>query len=288
MKIAVVGPFTWFAPHFPEQWQDDTNVLCLNIDEFDYKFLITLINFRPDITLFYRPEIYPRKFIEQVSGLKIAFLSEPIPSCQDGMLLTSPETDLRMTVYGFMDWDVYDQIYFYDRTKKETVDILGWPVTGYRSIPIDTDQYHNANAANRDIDIFFVGKATPYRIEVLDFLRSAPVKFQWIAHGVSGSALAALMRRSKVVLNIHADGLQAVEPRVHLAALCGCVVLSEPLEGDLDPISDRIVEFRDRLNLSHVQQALEVYDRSHWQSEYYLPHYSVRQFLADCMERNHG
>ena len=89
MKIAVVGPFTWFAPHFPEQWQDDANVLCLNIDEFDYKFLITLINFRPDITLFYRPEIYPRKFIEQVSGLKIAFLSEPIPSCQDGMLLTS-------------------------------------------------------------------------------------------------------------------------------------------------------------------------------------------------------
>jgi hypothetical protein len=37
-------------------------VLCLDVNETDYSFLLNLYDFRPDITLFYRPELYPEAF----------------------------------------------------------------------------------------------------------------------------------------------------------------------------------------------------------------------------------
>ena len=84
MKIGIVGPLTWFSGHFPEGWEDDPEICAVDVDEGDYRFLIHLINFRPQITLFYRPELYPKRYIEQISGMKVGFLSEPIPQLVDG------------------------------------------------------------------------------------------------------------------------------------------------------------------------------------------------------------
>lgn len=259
LRIGVVGHFDWFANHFPEGWQEDRNVLCLDVDETDYRFLIHMINFKPEITLFYRPELYPRRFLDEISGRRIAMLSEPVPPTRDGQIVTSAETDLRMQVYSRMDWGGYHRTVYYDESKRETIERLGWPITDFYPLPIDTDAFH-PRRTDRPIDVCFVGKATSHRIAVLDFLRLAPVKFVWVAHGVAGPELAWLFRRSKVVVNIHADALPAMEPRVLLAAACGCVVLSEPFPLSACPFPDRVQIFEDGFGMQDIRRALAAFD----------------------------
>lgn len=283
MRIGVVGPYVWFSGHFPENWQTDQNILCQDVDERDYRFLIHVVNFRPNITLFYRPELYPRKFLEEIPGFKIAFLSEPVPPLSsDGKLMHSAETDLRLKVYGNMNWDSFHRIFYYDKTKEQTVRLLGWPISDFRVMPIDLSIFTSTPIENRPIDIFFIGKPTPHRINQLDFLRTAKLNYQWIAHGMSGAELARALRRSKVVLNIHADALPATEPRIHLAAACGCVVLSEIVDGDLSPFEDRVVEFQGALKLDHIYHALEKFRASEWSSKPLEARLSARHFITEC------
>ncbi|WP_156634016.1 glycosyltransferase family protein [Methylobacterium sp. Leaf113] len=259
VRIGVVGHFVWFANHFPEGWRTDSNVLCLDVDEGDYSFLVHLINFRPDITLFYRPELYPKRYIDAISGLKIGILSEPVPATINEQLLTSSETDLRMRVYSNMNWDAYHKLIYYDVSKRETIERLGWPIDSFHPLPIDTDLF-NPRRRDRPIDVCFVGKATAHRIEVLDFLRLAPVRFVWVAHGTSGRELAWLFRRSKVVINIHADALPALEPRILLAAACGCIVLSEPIPGEPWPFNDRVHIFGSDFGMREIKKAIAEFE----------------------------
>lgn len=258
-RIAVVGHYTYFSNHFPELWRNDKNILCLDVDERDYSFLLAAYNFRPDVTVFYRPELYPSYLVDMIGGLRIAFLSEPVPELRDGHQLESAESLLRLAVYQKMSWSSYDRIYYYDKSKASMIEKLGWRVTGYKPLPIDTSSFRSLRSV-RPIDICFVGKATPYRTAQLEFLRALNLRFVWIAHGVSGSALASLFRRSKVVLNVHADGLPALEPRLWLAAACGCVVLTEKIPEAGDELSSSLVQFDGSLTLDHVEEAMNRFD----------------------------
>lgn len=281
MKIGVVGPPTWFSGHYPEGWQNSSDVMALDTDEGDYRFLIHLMNFRPDITLFFRPELYGSRYLDQIAGVKVAFLSEPVPYMLGGNLVRTVETDLRLKVYERMNWNSYHVRYYYDSTKKASIQALGWPIDGFRPMPIDTSCFFPEPISGRPIDVFFIGKATPHRIEQMDFLRSMNVKFQWIAHGVAGAELAAALRRSKVVLNIHADRLPALEPRVHLAAACGCLVLSEPIEGDIAPFGAQVHQYEGALTHSLVFDALHRFNSSAdvWRSNVAGKQLSCRSFI---------
>jgi hypothetical protein len=193
--------------------------------------------------LFYRPELYPPCYIDRVSGQKIAFLSEPLPALRDGQLEATAESALRLQVYRGMSWGSYHRRIYYDAGRRATAEHLDWPITGYRLLPIDTQHFHpGTRGADRPVDICFVGKATPHRIAMMDFLRSASLRFVWVAHGVSGPDLAALFRRSRVVLNVHSDGVAAQEPRLYLAAACGCRVVSEPISTPPLAFRNRIVQ----------------------------------------------
>jgi hypothetical protein len=230
MRIAVVGHSTWFANHYPEHWQRDSNVLCLNVSEADYSWLMVLRNWRPEVTLFYRPELYPEHLVRHVDGLRIAFLSEPLPGVNAGCLETTAESALRLHVYARMAWNAYHRRLYYDAGRAATTAVLGWPVDEFRPMPINTALFRApANSWRRRIDVCFIGKATPHRIARLEHLRAAGLRFVWVAHGVYGSQLAALFRRSRIVVNVHADSVAAQEPRLYLAAACGCRVVTEPL-----------------------------------------------------------
>ena len=74
-RIAVVGHYTYFENHFPEGWRKDPNILCVDVDESDYGWLLTIYNYRPQLTLFFRPELYPRRYVESIPGLRVAILS---------------------------------------------------------------------------------------------------------------------------------------------------------------------------------------------------------------------
>jgi hypothetical protein len=265
LRIGVVGPFTYFSCHFPEKWSEDRNVLCLDVNEADYSFLLNLYNFRPDITLFYRPELYPRRFVEMIPGKRIAFLSEPVPGIKNGKLHGSLETNLRLSVYAGMTWSAFDRCIYYDSSKAETILELGWPIDSYSMLPIDTSVFNFGNI-ERDIDVCFVGKATEHRIKQMDFLRNEQWRYVWVAHGASGSSLASLFQRSKVILNIHADGLAAQEPRVLLAAACGAIVLSEPVPLLPLALRERVVQYPSSLTREHISDALRKYERTKWRN----------------------
>lgn len=96
MRMAVVGHAIWFANHYPEQWRGDADLICPEGSEVDYSWLMVLRNWRPDVTLFYRPELYPERFLHHIDGFRIAFLTEPLPVLKEKKLETTPESALRL------------------------------------------------------------------------------------------------------------------------------------------------------------------------------------------------
>ncbi|MDR3532959.1 MAG: hypothetical protein P4L90_20675 [Rhodopila sp.] len=284
MRIAVVGHATWFANHYPENRQNDLNVLCLDVREGDYSWLIVLRNWRPDVTLFYRPELYPERFLRNIDGVRIAFLTEPLPAVNNGKLEPTAESALRLQVYGGMAWHAYHRRLYYDSGRAATAAILGWPVDAYRPMPIDTTVFHPPSTnMERPIDACFVGKATPHRIARLEYLRSSGLRFLWVAHGVHGGRLARLFRRSRVVLNVHADGVAAQEPRLYLAAACGCRVVTEPLSTPPAGLRPWIVEEPRDWTERVVQEHLTAHAAQRWSStdEAERLALGVRRLLAD-------
>jgi len=264
MRIAVIGHYIYFANHFPEHWQSDGNVLCLNVSERDYSWLVCVRNFRPDLTLFFRPELYPRRLVEAVPGIRVAFLSEPLPNVSDGRFEHTPETDLRLLVYANMAWGSYHWRIYYDEGKRESVARLGFGVDEFRPLPVDTATFYPLRGQDRPApryDVCFVGKPTVHRIEKLDFLRSSHLSFVWVAHGAAGADLAWVLQRSRLVLNVHADGMPAMEPRVYLGAACGGLVVSEPLSSAPSYLCDRIIQVAGPWNEEVFQSLLAVEDR---------------------------
>jgi hypothetical protein len=277
----------YFGNHLPERWQTDKNILCLDVNETDYSWLLHLHNFKPSLTLFYRPELYPEHYLRTLGGLKIAFLSEPLPAVRNGKLDMSPETELRMRVYANMAWEAYDWCIFYDRGKRASVEILRYPIDEYRALPIDTSFFNPVGRPKRPhFDVCFIGKPTAHRIWKMDFLRTGPLKFIWIAHGYHGRMLASLFRRSKIVLNIHADAKEAFEPRVYLAAASGALVLSEPLSSTPDFFRDRIVQDDRIWNNQILREYIDAESSSAKLSyDADIAALSVRSLLQDLFDR---
>ena len=251
MRVAAVGHRTYFENHYPENWKKKDNIRCLDVSEGNYSWLIILRNFRPHITLFFRPELYPSYYLNHISGVRVALLSEPLPNWTADGFVTTEETALRLRVYSRMSWRDYHWRMYYDPGKETSASHFGFEIDEFRPLPIDTSVFRQRPTAHRSIDVCFVGKATPHRIAALDFLRNCGLRFLWVAHGVHGRDLARLFQRSSVVLNVHADGVAANEPRLYLAAACGCRVVSEPLSSRPTAFHDRIVE-EPRLWTDHV------------------------------------
>lgn len=242
MRIGCIGPFTWFANHFPEGWATDPDVMCVDVDHGSYDNLRLLRNFRPDVTIFYRPELYPRHLVTMIPGYRVAFLSEPLPRIVDGRLEYTDETELRLNVYETMAWSAFHRRIFYDETREATAKLIGFPIDEFRPLPIDTSLFQPLDRPAPEWDIVFVGKATPYRIAALDFLRISKLRYLWIAHGCTGPRLAKLFRSTRAVINVHADGKPQMEPRVTLGAACGSLVITES-QASLPPLlQGRVVE----------------------------------------------
>ncbi len=232
MRVAFIGPFTYFENHFLENWQTNPKVICiptewnLPIDQSAYR------KFDPEIGVFFRPELYDPKLIKSLPGKKVAFLSEALVKIKWWKLESNTsEKRIRKRAlkhYSFTG-DGFESVYIYDKTFFAHAQELGVKVSGSQPLPIDTSRFHPTTGV-KDIDFLFIGKPTIHRIKFLDNLRWSNHRFLWIAHGSSGTDLSALMQRAKVVLNVHADpDLVSFEPRIDLALASGAVVLSEPV-----------------------------------------------------------
>lgn len=282
MKIAVIGHFTYFSNHFIEGWQEDSQLLCLDVNENNYNWLLCVRNFQPEITLFFRPELYPRKLVESIPGVRVALLSEPIPNIEDGEFENTAETNLRLEVYKNMSWNSFHWRIYYDVGKIESAKHLGFPIDEFRPLPIDTSIFNPYDKNPKSLpvyDICFVGKPTEHRISKLDFLRSSHFSFIWVAHGISGAELASLFQRSKIILNVHADAKKAMEPRIYLGAACGGLVVSEPMSSSPLYFRDRIIvketPWNEQLFLGLLDIANQGYEK-----------FDIEQELAALSTRN--
>jgi hypothetical protein len=175
-------------------------------------------------------------------------------------------------MYATMEWDEFDYKIFYDPGQIEGVKKLGFHIDEYRALPINSTYFQNTLDFRqaREIDFFFVGKPTNYRNSVLKPLQYSNLNFVWIAHGISGPDLGRYMRNSKFVLNVHADGLEAFEPRVYLGAASGAYVLSEKLSSPLQGFHQSILEIDDwseeamRYHLQRLKEINISYDMDSW------------------------
>jgi hypothetical protein len=286
-KIAVVGSKTYFENHFPDVNPDRYNLEIFYTDERFFDWLRLVSNFDPDLTIFYRPEMLPEKNIEEIPGRKIAFLSEPVSRNLGAKVMSSMETLMRETVYRKFKPSLYDWTIFYDKGQAGGTERYGLEIDEYRPLPIN-EKYFNINtdfAEKRDIDFLFVGKPTQYRMKLLEGLQNSPLNFVWLAHGISGEQLGKYLRRSRIVLNLHSDGLPAFEPRVYLAASCGAYVLTEELSHAPEAFHQFILE-NENWNPQDLKNHLIRLDGLSLQHDF-LSHQSMstQKFLDDMIKK---
>jgi hypothetical protein len=228
MKIATVGPRTYFENHTIAEC-NDWETRHFHTEFNDLQSLRELQDFSPDLSIFYRPELYPVETVEGFSGKKIAFYTEPI-SAKKNRIWKSSELKTRNIAYSFMKTEPYHRRYLFDKSYLLGSELLKLKVDFFSPLPINEKYFQNQNL-KRNIDICFIGKPTAHRVKKLDQLRWSKFNFKWIAHGVQGREVADLFNRSKVVLNLHADEhIAGYEPRIDLAVACGSVVASEKLQ----------------------------------------------------------
>ena len=85
MKVAFVGQEEYFWCHIETDLDDVYTVkrvhLCHNVDESYYD---DLLSFRPDITVVFRGEHLPVQIVSRLSGIKVAYSTEPLPKWAGG------------------------------------------------------------------------------------------------------------------------------------------------------------------------------------------------------------
>jgi hypothetical protein len=186
-----------------------------------------------------------------------------------------------------MDWDAFNWRIYYDSGKRAAAEYLGYRIDEYFPLPIDTQYFNAVGRSERALfDVCFVGKATPHRIMKLEALRDSRLRFLWIAHGCSGRMLASIFRRSKIVLNVHADNKEAFEPRIYLAAACGAVVLSETLSSAPEYFKGRIFQdAREVWNEAIIRDYLEIEKIASFQDAKDTADLSTRTLIGRLYQR---
>lgn len=256
-KVACLGHDIYFENHYCEKSTEKYDVGWFSFDHFSGGYYKELTRFRPDVTLVFRPELHDGVNVKSIPGLKIGFSTEPMPKISNGAIQRSSETDRRMRMLEHLNFQAFDAVYHYDQNSSSFAQSLGLRFSGFHRIPINTDLFHPFNKPPANWDVVFVGKATQRRIEILQILKSYNLTFLWIEHGISGKSLAEVFRRSKCILNIHADDITALEPRVYLAAACGVPVLSDPYGNETFPMDDyvRVMNMTD-LSVSAIRSTI--------------------------------
>lgn len=292
LRVACLGHRVYFENHFCELKSRFFNVAWFDYDHFSTTVYADLRNYRPDITLIYRPELHSTEALNSFPGYKIGFSTEPLPKISaDGLLKTSSETDRRLAMISNLQKEGYNRIYHYDSGSRSYIERHHLPIDDYAVIPVNTNHFNPTSVRKPKWDILFIGKATDRRLRILSHLKNFNLSFLWIEHGVSGSELGTLFKRSRCILNIHADDIQALAPRVYLAAACGVPVLTDPTGDENFPFSKLVRTFdMNNLSLDLVRDNIEdVIDSGVLSDKNYLEKclddISVDRFLMNAIEK---
>lgn len=269
MKIAFVSQPEYFRFCYEQDLSKDHDVR-----EFPFHFgmseseLAALIDFAPDVSIFFRGEFAPVGILERLQGLKIAISSEPFPRHIGSKLEYSLDSikrylDFRKRIRS----QPFDYVFHYDEASMGFMAQDGLHLSGAFPFPVATDTYLPSNEVKQDWDLFFIGRSTQHREHFFGSLKHN-LNFLHICHGIFGPPLVQYIQRAKINLNVHAEDEVSWEPRMQMLLSTGAFVISEPIT------PNNIL--RPGIDYVEAKTPGEMYQLA----QYYLEHEQEREAIA--------
>lgn len=234
MKLALVGQQEYYACHYESDIDSLFDVYKCQL-KFDapFEYYEKLIEFAPDVTIVFRGELISPAVISRLSGVKIAYSTEPFPKIIDGDVMYTVDSLGRFKHFlGSFNSD-FDYIFHYDESSKTFLESQGVFLSGFGPLPIATDTYIPIDIP-KNRQIVFLGRSSEHREKYLGLLKRE-FDVLHLAHGWPGLGahsvpdLLQAISGTQIVLNIHAEPELSWEPRVQQMLSCGSLLLSEKI-----------------------------------------------------------
>jgi len=193
--------------------------------------------FRPQVTVVFRPDVFPAGALHDVPGALLGFLTEPLPR-QGRKAVRHPDLDRRLADLGAIDPLNVDRVVCFDPKSVPSAEKF---VSVWRALPLPVaDRYYRpVGAPVLDPKALFVGRSTPHREKYLSRARESG-ELLHLAFGVDADHLQQLMAEYPIAINVHNEPYPTFENRASLHLAAGQLLISEGLspshglEGGID------------------------------------------------------
>jgi hypothetical protein len=236
IKVAFVGQPEYNSPLY-ENDLDDIYAIKDFCSSFDIKInklstesMAPLIEFRPDISICFRPEYFSKELIAALSGIKVGISTEPLPKYIDGEFHYSLDSISRFKNLLQAAPLGFDFIFHYDSSSLSFMGLMGINLSGIVALPVATGAWTAMRGAERanNWDVVFLGRSTTHREKHFLPLKR-DFRFLHIAHGITGKDILPYYHASTIGLNVHPESELMWEPRVQQLMAAGLLVVSEPI-----------------------------------------------------------
>jgi hypothetical protein len=187
-----------------------------------------LVDFAPDIAVFFRGEFIGNDVLGRVSGFKIAVSTEPFPKYIHGQFHFTLDSIGRFKYFTNIASRDLDCVFHYDESSLSFMEKMGVRVSASLILPVATGVWRPRKDAPIDWDLTFLGRSTTHRERHLGTLKR-DYRFLHIAHGVMGRQAISYYQTAHIGLNLHSEPELSWEPRVQQMMACGVLVVSEPI-----------------------------------------------------------
>jgi hypothetical protein len=235
LKLAFVGQPEYNSP-FYETDIDDIYVVRQFSPVFDpasgyvatSATMASLLEFQPDVAIFFRPEFFSNDLLSRLRGVKIGISTEPMPKYLDGNFHYTLDSIGRFKSLLKAAELEFDHIFHYDAASLSFMERMGVRVSGAIALPVATMTWRPAEDRNADWDLVFLGRSTENRERHFGGLKR-DLRFLHIAHGIIGKDVLPFYHAAKIGLNIHSEPELGWEPRIQQLMAAGLLVVSEPI-----------------------------------------------------------
>lgn len=242
MNLVFVGQANYFQAHWPSA--------TLITDSRGREHSMMFINWMPgvndevleplrhtiaDVIFFFRGELIPYTYMASIplTTRKVLISTEPLPMLENGrVLLTADRATRAQSILGGLE--VFDRVYHFDPASVSYLDAAGVTNSGSFQMPVCLPRYpfpeisYSRRAARWLTGL--IAKETSHRLEVCGPLKHRyGDRFLHVAHGYDDHEWTRACQACSTALNIHADSMTSVEPRIGLLMAVGVPVISEPL-----------------------------------------------------------
>lgn len=235
-KVAFVGQPEYNSPLYENDLDDTytTTNFCtlfdLKLNRMSAQSMSPLIEFRPDISICFRPEYFSKELLAALSGIKVGISTEPFPKCVDGKFYYSLDSISRFRNLLQAAPLGFDFIFHYDSSSLSFMAEMGINLSGTVALPVATRTWTPPRGAERanTWDVVFLGRSTTHREKHFLPLKR-DLRFLHISHGIMGKDMLPFYHASTIGLNIHSEPELMWEPRVQQLMAAGLLVVSEPI-----------------------------------------------------------